>query len=181
MELLPIIYNSLLIAAGLFVITIAISYVSYKIKQGKGTLGEREEIEYNSVFKDKKRVEEELRPHHKTNLRKPSSGKSNEKQYKKKEEVREKPRSQARLKLEKPKKVEPKKEIDKRSTERIERVRDLVPPEKKNRTDERKVVNRPSDDEETKKKKKLKSIDDDPLNKYTDSADDDLHPLKTDN
>ncbi|MDZ7765158.1 MAG: hypothetical protein U5K00_12135 [Melioribacteraceae bacterium] len=36
MELLPIIYNSLIIAAGLFVITLAISYVSYKFRQKNG-------------------------------------------------------------------------------------------------------------------------------------------------
>ena len=36
MELLPVIYNSLIIAAGLFVVTVAISYVSYKVKQRNG-------------------------------------------------------------------------------------------------------------------------------------------------
>ena len=35
MELFPIIYTSLLVAAGLFVLTVIISYISYKLKQDK--------------------------------------------------------------------------------------------------------------------------------------------------
>ncbi|MCZ7603579.1 MAG: hypothetical protein C4543_09395 [Ignavibacteriales bacterium] len=166
MELLPIIYNSLLIAAGLFVITIAISYVSFKFKKGKEVFKSEETPSYTPIFKDKKKVEDELKPHHRTKNIKPSS--------------KEKQSSQDFRKPKTPRKEEPKKEIKQRPTERIERVKDLNakerdPIEKNVKPFEKKK----NITEETRKKKNLNSIKDDPLKRYTDSADDDLHPLKT--
>lgn len=174
MELLPIIYNSLLIAAGLFVITIAISYVSFKFKKGKEEVKSEVAPSYTPIFKDKKRVEEELKPHHKTKNIKPSSQEKQSTQdfRKLKTPRKDEPKKERR--------VEPKKEIKQKPTERIERVRDLNANEKSQIEKNVKPFEKKKNvTEETRKKKNLKSIDDDPLKRYTDSADDELHPLKT--
>lgn len=179
MELLPVIYNSLLIAAGLFVLTIVISYISFRIKQSKGTADQRQEIPNSTVFKNKKRIEEELKPHYKTKHLKPPPPKRERRRPEEKEKSRE-PKSESPPKPHSDKKREVQKNEPKQ-TNRIERVRDLGPNDKSlEERSKRTVEKRRIENEDKKNKKKLNSIDDDPLNKYTDSADDELHPLKTD-
>jgi len=172
MELLPIIYNSLIIAAGLFVVTVAISFVSYKVKQRNGKLNnERTREEYPTIFRDKKRIEEELKPHSRLKPSKPVPSQHREKRVEKKEKPVEKPKE----------KLQPKQKQNKELPSRLERVTELLPPEKTPRPLKKDHPKPKSTVEDSKKKKNLKSIDDDdPLKKYTDSADDDLHPLKTD-
>lgn len=182
MELLPVIYNTLLIAAALFVITVAISYISYKIKQSKGLVEDSNQpASLKSVFHDKKKVEEELKPHYRTKYPKPPpQPRKEQKKVAKKEvpKVRKKETSK-----EKPepvhKKVNKQKPAEK-SNNRIERVTELVPSSKPTEDKEKKPVEKHKVEiEEQKSKKNLKSIDDDPLKRYTDSAEDELHPLKT--
>ncbi len=172
MELLPVIYNSLIIAAGLFVITIAISFVSYKVKQKKGTLSEkRTQEQYPTIFRDKKRIEDELKPHSRIRQHKPPPQPRIEKRVEKKEKPIEKIRNRPQ--------PEPKEEHKKDSHSRIERVTALIPTDRKYEQEKKQTPIQKRTVEGSQKKKNLKSIDDDPLKKYTDSADDDLHPLKT--
>ena len=93
----------------------------------------------------------------------------------------EKPKSESTQKSIPEKKHEPKQKPS-NANNRIERVKELNSPEISNEQREMKTMEkRRIEIEEKKNKKKLKSINDDPLEKYTDSADDELHPLKTDN
>ena len=65
MELLPVIYNSLIIAAGLFVITVAVSYISYKLKQKNGN-DEESATPANSHKHIQKSKPTELKPKYKS-------------------------------------------------------------------------------------------------------------------
>lgn len=196
MELLPVIYNSLLIVAALFVITVAISYISYKIKRSKGLVEDTETPEtYKSVFHDKRKVEAELKPHYKTKDRHPAP--QSKRREDRKEINRDRPqvkkedkkivKKEAPLPARKHKNVEkirkPKPELPKETnkSKRIERITRLSSPKVQEEERETKRIEKLRETtEEIKNKKKLKSIDDDPLKKYVDSSDDDFHPLKTD-
>lgn len=176
MELLPIIYNSLIIAAGLFVITVAISYVSYKIKDNRPKEGKASTHTPQKQYL-KEDGHSELKPKFKSPPPVTNSGdrvrKPKKEEEKKKEIKRPKPSSQSHRTAES-------KHAKSESNTRIEVVRDLSKSStKETETPKSKPVEKPKHNDE-KKKKKLKSIDEDPIKKYTDSADDDLHPLKTD-
>lgn len=182
MELLPVIYNSLLIAAGLFVVTVVISFISYKVKKSKGLLDDSDEREpFQTVFRNKNKVEEELKPHYRTTHPKPKpKPRVEEKKIVKKEVPQPKFKKEVRKEHRAKKVQKPEPPIEK--NKRLERVTELIPTAKPS-TDKREpkpVEQRKGKTEEQKSKKNLKSINDDPLKKYTDSAEDDLHPLKTD-
>lgn len=182
MELLPIIYNSLLIAAGLFVVTVVISFISYKVKRNKGIIDDSDNHEpFQTVFRNKNKVEEELKPHYRATHPKPKSTPRVEEKKIVKEEVHQ-PKVKKEVRKEHSAEKEQKSEPPIEKNKRLERVTELVPSTKPS-TDKREpkpVEQRKSKTEEQKSKKNLKSINDDPLKKYTDSAEDDLHPLKTD-
>lgn len=182
MELLPIIYNSLLIAAGLFVVTVVISFISYKVKKSKGLLDNSDEREpFKTVFRNKNKVEEELKPHYRTtNPKSRTNPRVEEKKIVKKEVHQPKVEKEVRKEHPANKAQKPEPPIEK--NKRLERVTELVPSSKpsSDRREPKPVEQRKSKTEEQKTKKNLKSINDDPLKKYTDSAEDDLHPLKTD-
>jgi len=181
MELLPIIYNSLLIAAGLFVITVVISYISYKIKGEKRLVDETDKTAgLKSVSREKLKVQQELKPHYKDKQHKSSSHHS-ESRIEKKKVAKHSPNQKRKPEASKPHKPKPEQREESGKTRRIERVTELAPNSREIKDREtKKVEQRKTKTQETKNKKKLKSIDDDPLKKYTDSADDDFHPLKTD-
>ena len=182
MELLPIIYNSLLIAAGLFVVTVVISFISYKVKRNKGIIDDSDNNEpFQTVFRNKNKVEEELKPHYRAIHPKPKSTPREEEKKIVKEEAHQ-PKVKKEVRKEHSAAKEQKSEPPLEKNKRLERVTELVPSTKPS-TDKREpklVEQRKSKTEEQKSKKNLKSINDDPLKKYTDSAEDDLHPLKTD-
>lgn len=173
MELLPVIYNSLIIAAGLFVITIAISYVSYKIKDNRTKEGQTSTTPHKKYLEDDDHSE--LKPKFKSPPPvKKSKHKSDKPVIEEKKRRVEKPRTppksdgqseKRRTKPEAQNRIEVVKDLSKSSTKETE--------PQKSKADEK-----PKSDEK-KKKKNLKSIDEDPIRRYTDSADDDLHPLKT--
>lgn len=177
MELLPIIYNSLLIAAGLFVVTVAISYVSYKIKRNRGIVDEVETRQQpKPVVKEKRVAQEELKPRYKKPHPKPVPQKVH-----KEEKAVVKKKTDYKKKEHEPRKAStPKQQKD--SNKRIERVTKLVPSDTTGENKRKKTMEkRIEKDDKFKDKKNLKSIDDDPLKKYTDSSEDDeFHPLKTD-
>lgn len=182
MELLPIIYNSLLIAAGLFVVTVVISFISYKVKRNKGIIDDSDNREpFQTVFSNKNKVEEKLRSHYRTTHPNPKPRPHVEEKKIVEKEVPQPKVKKDIIKEHRSKKVQkPEPPIEK--NKRLERVTELVPSSKSS-TDKREpkpVEQRKSKTEEQKSKKNLKSINDDPLKKYTDSAEDDLHPLKTD-
>ncbi len=187
MELLPVIYNSLIIAAGLFVITVAISYVSYKIKSKNGSDNVTIKPSERQSVKDSKG---ELKPKYKSPppQRKITKEEYGQRDQRKKVEERERHKERNRRREEKPRDVERskpserRKEYENKRESRIEIVKDIS----KSHIDEdqpkfEKPKQKKETKEEVKRKKKLKSIDDDPLKKYTDSHDDDdFHTLKTD-
>lgn len=181
MELLPIIYNTLLIAIALFVVTIAVSYIVFKLKKNKNGLEQDRQPDFGTIFKDKKRVEETLKPHYQTKSPKSAPPRKEDRKPERIEHRKAKPKQEHKPKSNPKKKIQENPEPKRKSDDRLERVTILLPNEKfpsesKRKTNEqRKIVS-----EESKKKKNLKSINDDPLKKYTDSAEDDLHPLKTD-
>lgn len=169
MELLPIIYNSLIIAAGLFVITLAISYVSYKFRQKNG-----DDVKATaSATQDKHLKNEddaELKPKYKSPPPRKSDRTKIEEKKKRVEKSKPPQKEVRQIKKQKPKKedntrIEVVKDLSKAGTKEYE------PPKTKHAEKPRSA---------DKKKKNLKSIDEDPIKKYTDSSDDDLHHLKTD-
>ena len=200
MELFPIIYTSLLIAAGIFLITVIISYVSYKVRQNNTenegpaasvttskpayTPEKKPAVrpEYTGKYPAKEKYSNERRKEIKEeefyrHSSKSSSSNQNEK-YSRKDEPGIKASSSIR-------KIEPERRIEILKDLKSGRGEDANsaparPSNNKDTEDKRKTQEDISAD--NKDRKKLKSINDDPLNKYSDSSDnDDFQPLKTDN
>ena len=184
MELFPIIYTSLLIAAGLFILTVIISYVSYKVKQNKNTV-EEDTLPRQNTVKHSQSPPSQPKPY-----KKPRQEQYQKPKEKRRERTSEKPQEKRIEQTpEKPKekqRYEEKQQPSKRATSetRIAIVKELSPGKSIDTTDkyEKEVKDKEKEQkkDDIKDRKKLKSIDDDPLNKYSDSSDDDLHPLRAD-
>lgn len=201
MELFPIIYTSLLIAAGLFVVTVIVSYVSYKVRQSNADETETDtpQIDYlkktkpvdlkAGQYKKEPSVKRDIKEEHPGKIKydsdRPGAGSSHESEQRlrsrnerrEEQQVKQKTmREDLSRKTQAGKRIEIVKDL-KPGTGKDSGIKSTVKESGKNLND---IEKNKKNIDETKNRKKLKSINDDPLDKYSDSSDDDLHPLKTD-
>lgn len=171
MELLPIIYTSLIIVSVLITATIIISFVSYKIRQNReGNLKVYEKFPAGN-----KKVSKSPKP-------RPQSPKQEEHKSKRERNVREKekpePSQRKKPSSNREKNIKEKFEKPFTTLKRIEIIDELKPVKKVTTAPPKEQSKETSQDKN--KRNKMHTLGDDVLNKYADNDDDDFHHLSVD-